>query len=267
MSSPSYAALVALAHDLADQSAKVALPHFRKRIPVDDKGARLGAAFDPVTKADRAAEKVISKLIRDAFPEHGIIGEEFGATNPDARFQWVIDPIDGTRAFITGSPMWGTLIGLLDEGQPVFGMINHPFSRERCWTGANASFQSVGEGKGQRIRTRPCGRLEDAFLMSTSPDLFAKGAELRRFQAVKARARMTRFGGDCYAYMLLASGLIDVVVEAGLQPYDVVALIPVIEKAGGRITTWDGKSAASGGRIVASGDARLHDEVLELLSG
>lgn len=265
MTSPSYSSLVSLAHTLADHSARVALPHFRKRIAVDDKGAKDGSAFDPVTKADRAAERVISKLIRETFPEHGIVGEEFGTTNPDARYQWVIDPIDGTRAFITGSPMWGTLIGLLDEGRPVFGLINHPFSQERCWSGANGSFRSVGGGKAQKIRTRPCKLLADAFLMSTSPDLFAKGAESRRFQAVKAGARMTRFGGDCYSYMLLASGLIDVVVEAGLKPYDVVALIPVVEKAGGRITTWEGKPAASGGRIVATGDARLHDEVLALL--
>lgn len=257
-------ALVALAHDLADRSGTVVLPHFRKSIAVDDKGA--GAVFDPVTKADKAAERAISKAIRAAYPDHGIVGEEFGAEQPDARFQWVIDPIDGTRAFITGSPMWGTLIGLLDGGAPILGLIDHPFTGERLWSAERGAFRQTKRGSAQKITTRTCSRLDDAFVMTTSPDLFEPGYEMDGFLKVRSRARMVRFGGDCYAYSLLAQGLIDLVIEAGLKSYDVVALIPVIEKAGGRISTWDGKPATQGGRIVAAGDPALHERVVRLLN-
>lgn len=261
---PPYKSLISLAHTLADKSAKAALPYFRKQIEVDNK-AKPGD-FDPVTRADRAAERVIVKEIRKVFPEHGVIGEEFGIEQPDARFRWVIDPIDGTRAFITGTPMWGTLIGLLDGDSAHFGLINHPFSNERCWSAEDGTYARAGAGKARRIRTRSCARLEDAFLMTTSPDLFQKGMEADGFQRLKAQVRMTRFGGDCYSYFLLASGMVDLVVEAGLQIYDVVALIPVIEKAGGRITCWDGSPAVQGGRIVAAGDPALHALALKLLN-
>jgi myo-inositol-1(or 4)-monophosphatase len=265
VSSPkSFNTLLNLAHILADRSGEVILPQFRRALVVDNK-ANPGE-FDPVTRADRKAEQVIGRLIAQHAPSHGVIGEEFGSKGAEARFRWVIDPIDGTRAFITGAPMWGTLIGLLDGEMPVLGLMDQPFTGERFWSGLRTSHTRRLNGRARRIRTRPCAGLGEAVLMTTSPDLFAKGAESEAFARVKRGARMTRFGGDCYSYCLLASGFIDLVIEAGLKAHDVVALIPIIERAGGRITTWDGRPAASGGRIVASGDPHLHELVLRLLT-
>jgi myo-inositol-1(or 4)-monophosphatase len=222
-------------------------------------------AFDPVTKADRAAERVIKRAIRARAPEHGILGEEYGSERPDAPFQWVIDPIDGTRSFITGTPMWGTLIGLLHEQAPVLGLMDQPFTGERFWTAEKASYALEAGGKPRRIKTRACSRIADALIMTTSPELFEPGVEADGFQRVKHEARMTRYGGDCYAYCLLASGFVDLVIETGLKSYDVVALIPIVERAGGRMTTWDGRPATNGGRIIASGDPALHDRVIKML--
>jgi myo-inositol-1(or 4)-monophosphatase len=263
-SSPSFKALLDMAHTLADRSRQAILPYFRKPMPVENKGGR--GQFDPVTAADRAAERTISTHLRRHFPDHGITGEEFGDEGLGQRFRWVIDPIDGTRAFITGTPMWGTLIGLLENEQPFLGMMDQPFTQERFWSGAKSAHLRSADGKVRRLKTRACQRLRDAALMSTSPDLFAAGGEADAFHRVKAEARMTRYGGDCYAYCLLAAGLVDLVIEAGLKSYDVVALIPIVERAGGRMTTWDGTPAMSGGRILASGDPRLHDRVLKILN-
>lgn len=256
--------LLGLAHELADRSRAVILPYFRKRLDVTDKGGAFG--FDPVTKADQAAERAIAKMIRARAPDHGFLGEEFGAERAHAPYRWIVDPIDGTRSFIIGAPMWGTLIGLLHEGAPVLGVMDQPFTGERFWSGKRGAHFAGPTGKPRRIRTRACTRLKDAVLMTTSPDLLAPGAETDAFLRVKAEARMTRYGGDCYAYCLVAAGFVDLVVEAGLNSYDVAALIPIVERAGGRITTWDGESAARGGRILASGDPKLHDKVLKLLN-
>ena len=238
------------------------MPYFRKSLSVDNKAA--GSGFDPVTPADRAAERAVRKAIRSRFPEHGIVGEEYPSIEGEGRHSWLIDPIDGTRAFMTGSPLWGTLIGLLDGSAPVLGLMNQPFTGERFWSDGHVSRLRSGDGKVRRLRTRACARLGDAILTSTHPDLFSP-AESTRFKAVKARARMTRFGGDCYGYCLLAAGFVDLILEAGLKPYDVAPLIPIIESAGGRVTTWEGGPAANGGRIIAAGDARVHAEVLALL--
>ena len=231
---------------------------------MDNKGA--GGAFDPVTRADRAAERVILRAIATAWPDHGVIGEEFGARRPAARLRWFIDPIDGTRAFIAGAPMWGILIGLMDGEEPLLGVMDQPFTRERFWSGPRSSHLRSAGGRSRRIRTRNRTRIGDAILMTTDPDLFTSGAESEAFGRAKAAARLTRYGGDCYAYCLLACGFVDLVIEAGLKPHDVVALIPIIERAGGCITTWDGGPASSGGRIVAAGDRRLHEAALKLLS-
>ncbi len=194
------------------------------------------------------------------------MGEEYGSQRTDAPFQWVIDPIDGTRSFITGTPMWGTLIGLLHSGAPVLGLMDQPFTGERFWSDAKAAFRRESGGKARRMRTRACQRLSDALIMTTSPEMFEAGVEMEGFERVKKAARMTRYGGDCYAYCLLAAGFVDLVIEAGLKSYDVVALIPIVERAGGRMTTWDGRPATAGGRIVATGDPVLHDKVLKLLN-
>ncbi len=259
-----FANLLASAHTLADASGRVILPHFRRQMAVENKAQ--GRDFDPVTAADRGAERVISRMLAKSHPHHGLTGEEYGSRNIEARYRWVVDPIDGTRSFMTGALTWGTLIGLLDGDVPILGIMDQPFVRERFWAGAKAAYQRGPDGKTRKLRTRTCSKLSDAMLSTTHPDLFASGKEANGFQRVKSTARMTRFGGDCYGYALLASGLVDLVIEVGLKPFDVIALIPIVEKAGGRMTTWDGLPAVNGGRIVASGDAKLHDDVLRLLN-
>jgi len=251
------------AHRLADISGEIALPYFRKSIAVRNKAATTG--FDPVTAADRAAERAIRKAITARYPEHGIVGEEFARVAGAGHLNWIIDPIDGTRAFITGMPLWGTLIGLLDAGQPVLGVMNQPFTGERFWAVGGKAHSSIRGGTPRRLKTRACPSLADAILTTTHPDMFSKAGELAAFEQLKAQVRMTRFGGDCYGYCLLASGFIDLIVESGLKTYDVAALVPIIEAAGGRITNWQGKSATDGGRIVAAGDARVHKEALAVL--
>lgn len=251
------------AHRLADLSGQAILPYFRKSIAIKNKAAAAG--FDPVTAADRAAEKSIRKAIVARHPDHGVIGEEFGERSGRGPYQWVIDPIDGTRAFITGSPLWGTLIGLLHEGRPRLGLMNQPFTGERFWSQGATARGRAPDGTIRRLKTRSRTGLREATLTTTHPDLFASAPEITAFQRLKAKARMTRYGGDCYGYCLLAAGFIDIIVECGLKPYDVVALVPIIEGAGGIITTWQGEPATAGGRIVAAGDARVHEEALALL--
>ncbi|MGE0698902.1 MAG: histidinol-phosphatase, partial [Hyphomicrobiaceae bacterium] len=255
---------VETAHELADASASVLLGHFRKPLPVDNKAS--GTAFDPVTEADRGAERAIRARLAELHPTHGILGEEMGETGGSSPYTWVIDPLDGTRAFITGMPLWGTLIGVTQAGRAEIGLMDQPYTRERVWSGPDATFWRSTDGSTARVETSPCARLAEARLTTTSPDLFTAGHEQEAFSRLKAEARLTRFGGDCYAYCLLAAGHIDIVVEAGLKAYDIVALIPIIERAGGVVTTWDGGRAEDGGRIVACGDPRLHEVVLRMLA-
>ena len=248
-------------NELATLSGQAILPFFRSSIAAEDKSR--GGVFDPVTEADRAGEAAMRQLIKRSFPTHGIIGEEFGAEQEDAEYVWMLDPIDGTRAFIAGLPTWGTLIGLSRAGQPVFGLMHQPFTRERFFgDGGSATFR--GPGGERRLRTRRCASLGDAIMSTTSPKLFS-GEELRAYDRVESVARLARYGCDCYAYCMLAAGHIDLVVESGLKPYDIAALIPIIEGAGGVVTAWDGGSAAGGGSIVASGDRRVHAAALGLL--
>ncbi len=261
---PSFKSLLDFAHELADLSGTVIRPYFRKPLAVTNKAKK--GAFDPVTAADQAAERAITRAIAKRWPDHGLIGEEFGQARDGAHLCWVIDPIDGTRAFIMGSPLWGTLIGLRDGEVPILGVMDQPFTRERFWSAQKAAFMRTGDGKARRLSTRSCARLADAVVTTTHPDLFEPGVEAQAFARLKAKARMTRYGGDCYGYCLLAAGFVDIVLETGLKPHDVVALIPIIERAGGRITTWKGEPAMGGGRILAAGDARLHAEALAVLA-
>ncbi|MGJ3263317.1 MAG: histidinol-phosphatase [Salinarimonas sp.] len=256
--------------DLATASAKAILPFFRTTLAASDKGGRDGG-FDPVTEADKAGESAMRHLIKRAFPGHGIVGEEYGVEGADAEYVWVLDPIDGTRAFISGLPSWGTLIGLTRNGRACYGLMHQPFTGERFFgDGGKATYRGPIPGAGvgeRRLRTRRCASLAEATLSATTPRLFAEGAERAAFERVEAAARNVRFGFDCYAYCMLAAGHIDCVVEAGLAPYDVVALIPIIEGAGGVVTSWDGGDASQGGAIVAAGDRRVHAEALRLLAG
>jgi myo-inositol-1(or 4)-monophosphatase len=254
-------------HELATLSGQVILPFFRSTFSIQDKSR--GGAFDPVTEADRAGEAVMRQLIKRTFPTHGIVGEEFGAEQADAEYVWVLDPIDGTRAFMAGLPLWGTLIGLTRQGAPAYGMMHQPFTGERFFgDGGNAVYRGrQGDRTMERkLATRRCESLGRAILATTSPNLFDEAGRAA-YERVERAARLARYGCDCYAYCMLAAGHIDIVVEQGLQPYDVAALIPIIEGAGGLVTTWDGGPAGQGGSIVAVGDRRLHDPVLALLNG
>ena len=247
----------AFAEQLADSAAAAIQPYFRATLDVEDKGGRL---YDPVTVADKAAEEAMRALIQAQYPEHGVLGEEQGAVTGSSPLTWVLDPIDGTRAFITGLPLWGTLIALNDGERPVIGVMNQPFTGER--------FVGTPEGawaRDTRLKTRACPELSAATLMCTTPDMFDTPARKQAFEAVAGQARLMRYGGDCYAYCMLASGFVDVIVEASLQPYDVQALMPIIEGAGGVITAWDGGTAQHGGAVVACGDPVLHAKVVEML--
>jgi myo-inositol-1(or 4)-monophosphatase len=248
--------------DLARVSGEAIRPFFRSAIGVENKGTK--GAFDPVTEGDRAGEAAMRRMIRETFPAHGIVGEEHGVENAGAEHVWVLDPIDGTKAFIAGIPLWGTLIGLARRGRPVFGMMHQPFIGEKFW-GDGAGSRYEGPAGDRVLRARPCASLAEATIMTTSPKLFGR-REQERFDAVEAQCRTYRYGADCYAYCMLAAGHVDLVVEAGLKPYDILALIPIIEGAGGVVTTWDGGSAADGGRIVAAGDRRVHTEALAILN-
>jgi histidinol-phosphatase len=258
-----FQALLATAHQLADRAGAVILPHFRTDQRIDHKG---GGLFDPVTAADREAESAIREDIEAAYPAHGILGEEFGARRSDAEYCWVIDPIDGTRAFILGLPLWGTLIGLTKGGAPLLGLMDQPFTQERFWSGETEAFFRHG-GTTKPMHTRACPRLDQALLANTSTDFFTTEDEHRRFDALSRAVRLRRFGGDCYNYCMLALGHIDLVVEAGLQPFDILPLIPIIERSGGIVTTWDGGDPRGGGRILAAGDRRIHDAAVKMLSG
>lgn len=252
------------AHDLADLAGTKVLPYFRKSVRIDNKASN--GLFDPVTTADTAAERAMRKHLAATLPNHGIVGEEFAELKGTSDYRWVLDPIDGTRAFIMGYPLWGVLVGLLHVDTPILGIMDQPYTRERFWSDGKKSEYRDTTGKVRRLKTRACPDLSHATLASTSPDLFTTPAEKAAFNRVSARARLTRYGGDCYAYCLLAAGQVDLIVEAGLKAVDIVALIPIIEAAGGYITTWDGKPAIKGGRIIASGDAKLHAAALELLA-
>ncbi len=258
---------VAFVEKLADVASTTLLPFFRTSIGAEDKSHN--GSFDPVTEADRAAEAVMRRLIRETFPHHGLIGEEFGNDLPDAEYVWVLDPIDGTKSFISGIPTWGILIGLLHHGRPIYGMMVQPFTRERfSGDGRSARWRGPGLNHVQterRLYTRACPTLAVATLMTTSPLLYTP-EKLEAFRRVEAGVRLSRYGYDCYAFAMLAGGHVDCVIEAGVQPYDIAPLVPIIEGAGGVVTTWSGGSAAQAGDVVATGDPALHEIVLKLLA-
>ena len=327
---------------LAEAASGAIMPHFRQGFAIDNKWK---AGFDPVTIADKNGETAMRALINETYPDHGILGEEHGPENLDAEHVWVLDPIDGTRAFITGLPTWGTLIGLRTNGVPSLGMMVQPYIGERfggdgktAWydgplgarqlktrpcekledatiftttpalfkNGERQAFDQIeaavqlsryglrtngvpslgmmvqpyigerfgGDGKtawydgplgARQLKTRPCEKLEDATIFTTTPALFKNG-ERQAFDQIEAAVQLSRYGTDCYAYCMVAAGHGDAVIESGLQAYDIVALVPIIEGAGGVVTTWTGGSPADGGQIVASGDPRLHEILLRDLA-
>ena len=246
---------------LATVSGETILPFFRTALAVEDKPGKRG--FDPVTEADRAAETAMRALIKQAFPNHGIIGEEYGDEQVDAEYVWALDPIDGTKSFISGMPAWGTLIGLARRGEPVFGMMHQPFIRER-FTGDGGAAWYRGPAGERALQVRSCAGLSDAVLFTTSPRLMNE-ADRTAFRRVEEAVRLSRYGGDCYAYCMVAAGHIDLVIETELKPHDVMALVPIVIGAGGVMTTWENGPPQHGGRIVAAGDARVHQEALRML--
>ncbi|KAK6159499.1 hypothetical protein DH2020_006813 [Rehmannia glutinosa] len=251
---------------LADAAGDVIRQYFRKSFDILDK-----EDLSPVTIADRAAEESMVKVIQENLPSHAIYGEENGWSCKEdfADFVWVLDPIDGTKSFITGKPLFGTLIALLHKGKPILGIIDQPVLRER-WIGISGRRTTLN---GQEISVRNCSQLSKAYLYTTSPHLFSGDAEVA-FARVRSKVKVPLYGCDCYAYALLASGYVDLVIESGLKPYDFLSLIPVIEGAGGVITDWKGhqlsweassKAHAASFNVVAAGDKRVHQEVLDTL--
>jgi len=263
MNAPAKTALLEFALRTAEAAGTAILPHFRAALDVEDKGGAKG--YDPVTVADHAAEAVIRAEIARAHPDHGIRGEEHGTQRGASKYMWVIDPIDGTRSFILGQMHWATLIALNDGDGPVVGVAHQPYVGETFMgtTGGGAHWRRGSEQRA--LKTRRCRKLSDAVVACTDPKMFVTVAERSAFDRVSKRARLTRWGGDCYAYCLLAAGHIDLVIETELKAYDVLPLMPIIRGAGGVITGWDGKPPYGGGRIVAAGDKRVHAAALELL--
>ena len=248
---------------VAETAGRIALRYFRNPVDVEDKSG--GGAFDPVTRADKEVESSIRADLERLFPDHGILGEEEAERESDSPYRWVIDPIDGTRAFISGVPVWGILLGLTVDGACLAGVMHQPYLGETFLGGAGGAWVRRAE-KEQAMRTRPTSEITSAILYCTHPSMFERDEDRHGFERVANKSRMMRFGGDCYSYCLLAHGLIDLVVEGGLRPYDIIPLIPIIEGAGGIVTNWQGGEASGGGRIVAAANSELHSQALEILN-
>lgn len=253
--------LVATAEAVADAARAATLPYFRAEGLDAESKAR---HFDPVTAADRAAEVAMRAVLAERRPSDGILGEEFAAIAGSSGLTWVIDPIDGTRGFMSGTPTWGVLVAVSDVDGPRYGLIDQPYIQERFRGGFGRSEYEGPQGR-RTLRSRAPRPLEEAILFTTFPEIGTE-AERHAFGAVAARARLVRFGMDCYAYAMVAAGQIDLVIEAGLQPYDIHAPMAVVEAAGGVVTDWRGNSPKDGGRVLAAANAGIHAEVLALLS-
>ena len=251
----------AFAVDLAHEAARVTLSFFRGEYAQENKAG--AGSFDPVTEADKGAEAAIRTLIAARYPDHGVIGEEYGEDRPDAEHVWILDPIDGTRAFIAGLPLWTTLIALRVEGRPFVGVIAQPYLDE-VFLGGPSGARLLNGGADTPLRVRACERLTDAVIATTDPDLFT-GPELAAWSQVRAAARLARLGCDAYAYAMVAAGRIDLVAESALKVWDWSALVPVVEAAGGQVTDWRGGTPDGNGQIVAVGDARVRDQALVAL--
>ena len=247
--------------DLAREAARVSLPYFRGAYTQADKGGP--GAFDPVTQADQEAEAAIRRLIAERYPDHGVIGEEYGEDRPDAEHVWILDPIDGTRAFIAGLPSWTNLIALRTEGRPTIGVIGQPYLDE-IFLGGPSGARLLKGGEDTALAVRACPNLNDAIISTTDPDIF-NGAERGAWTQLRAAARLARLGCDAYAYAMVAAGRIDLVAESELKVWDWSALVPVIEAAGGKVVDWRGQTPDGDGQILAVGDARLIDQALVTL--
>lgn len=247
--------------ELAHTAGNIARAHFRKSFTIENKAS---GGFDPVTSADRAIEQVLRAAIVERYPDHGIIGEEEKNRSARSPYSWYLDPIDGTRAFMTGSPLWGTLVGLTLGDAPTFGLLCQPVLEE-VFLGSPGGSWLIKPDRRERLRSRGCTRLEDAVLTSTHPGMF-EGAAADAFAALTRRCLMTRYGGDCYNYAMVAAGFVDVVVESQLKPFDIVPLIPILTGAGAVVTDWQGRPPLDGGSVAVAATPELHRAVLEVLN-
>lgn len=253
--------LVEFAVHLAQLAGQEIMRHFRSDVGIDNK---LAEGYDPVTIADREAERVIREEIQRHYPNHGILGEEHGLQSGSGRFTWVIDPIDGTRAFVLGQLHWGTLIALNEDGRPIVGIMHQPFTGE-IFIGTPEQTTLRYQAQQRALRTRPGGSLAQTTVCATDPTMFVAEADKQAFGRLAAKARAVRYGGDCYTPCLLAAGHCDLVIEACLKPWDVQPLIPIVEGAGGIITDWQGGPAQNADRVVIASHAALHREVIDTL--
>ncbi len=257
------AAFADFARELAAAARNVTLAAAGRGVGIQDKSG--GGAFDPVTEADRGAERALRSPIAARFPDHGIAGEEYGVERGDARLVWSLDPIDGTRSFICGLPSWTTLIALVEDGRPVLGLIDAP-ALDALHIGFGGEARLIARGSETPLVTSGCAALAQARLATTDPYLFA-GTEAEGFERVRHAARVARYGLDAYAYARLAAGGIDLVVESQLHPHDYQALIPVVRGAGGHIGDWEGGADFSAGRVIAAASERLYEETVRILAG
>lgn len=236
------------------------MEYFRKPFEIIDKADKGPSVYSPVTEADRRAEEIIRKLIGEAFPEHGVRGEEYSDFTTGSRYVWVVDPIDGTKSFISGLPTWGTLIALLKDEKPILGAMNQPFVGDRF-----IGIHNLATLNDNKIATRECKRLEEATLAITDPEMLQTTAQRKAFKSIASKVKNIRYGGDCYNYGLLAAGHIDLVIEGSLMPWDIQALIPIVKGAGGTITNWNGEEISDGGWVIAAGSIELHKVALEYI--
>lgn len=253
-----------IARRLAEEAGQLSLEYFRRPIVVEDKQMP-NNVFDPVTEADKRVEAQLRAGLSEHFPDYAILGEEFGSEG-DNPLRWVIDPIDGTRAFISGVPAWGVLLGLTDGDQCLGGLMHQPYIGE-TFVGFGDEATVYRGGEQTTLCARADATLDDAILYCTHPFMLAEGQERKGFDAVAQRCRMQRYGGDCYSYALLAHGCVDLVIEGMLQPYDIIPMIPIVTAAGGVVTNLDGEIPTEGGTVIAAANAQLHEEALALMRG
>ncbi len=258
---PDWDHLTSFAQHMAKAAGQAILPHFRKNAPIDVKQHE---SWDPVTEGDRAGERAIRALIEQQFPDHGIIGEEYGTKDARSAFTWVLDPIDGTRAFVIGLPTWTTLIGLYENGEPRLGVMYQPFNDDMFYGNPNGAWVNH-HGQIDGLRVSQCNTLSQAMLGTTTPHLY-KGADRVGFENLRHAVKMTRYGGDAYFFSLLAAGHLDIAMDAGLQIYDIAALLPIMRGAGATVGTWNGKNPNEGGHILSAATPALFEQALAMMT-
>jgi myo-inositol-1(or 4)-monophosphatase len=256
-----WAELTRFAQHLAEEAAKVILPHFRQDVAVEVKA---GAVWDPVTEADKGAERVMRKLIEERYPDHGILGEEYGVKKGNSGFTWVLDPVDGTRAFICGMPTWATLIGLNFEGEPRLGMMSQPFVGEVFFGNPDGAWVNY-RGSVRPLKVRPRRPLAHAVLTTTAPEIYRSDREKGVLTRLSAATRLTRYGGDAYFFCVLAAGQVDIAMDARMEPYDIAPLLPIVRGAGGVAATWDRGNPAVGGNVITASSPELLEEALAVI--